>query len=132
MGIDYTPKDRPVLDCSCDKGRTKEAPANAADINNLAGRYLRKNQASPGRGLPAYGDFTNVDDYMTARNKVIDAQHAFASLPSLTRNRFENDPAQLIAFLADPENLEEAQALGLAELPPEGDPVEPAAPPEGE
>ena len=41
----------------------------------------------------------------------------FDNLPSDVRNRFNNNPAQLLDFVADPENKEEAIELGLLPKP---------------
>lgn len=83
--------------------------------------------------VPRYGDFSNVDDYLGALNSVKAAQEAFQALPSGLRKRFENDPAQLIAFFDDPENQDEAVALGLIPGPapdPKPDPTTPEVPAE--
>lgn len=135
-------KARPKVFCTQEEKRTKNSPANAADINVLSKRYVRQNRGPLPDGLPAYGDFTNVDDYMTARIKVIRAQEAFDSLPSELRNRFANSPENLIGFLADPDNRDEAISLGLVKKPepapiaepPGGDPPAPpvADPPPGD
>jgi phage internal scaffolding protein len=68
---------------------------------------------------PRYGDFTGIGDYHTALNQVIAAEDEFMSLPAQLRARFENDPAQLINFLDNPENYNEAVSLGLVNKKPE-------------
>ena len=70
-----------------------------------------------------YGDFTDVVDYETALQRVITAQDSFDALPAKLRDRFENSPANLIEFLNDESNRDEAVKLGLIN-PPE----KPAAP----
>jgi len=40
-----------------------------------------------------------------------------ASLPSKIRDRFGNDPSQLLSFLADSSNKDEAISLGLVSAP---------------
>ena len=50
------------------------------------------------------------------------------ALPSRVRRRFDNDPAELMEFLADEANREEAVMLGLIE---KEEPVQPAPAPEG-
>lgn len=62
---------------------------------------------------PQYGDFTNATDYHTSLNRVHAAQAAFNALDAHIRKRFDNDPYQLMAFIEDSKNLDEAIKLGL-------------------
>ncbi len=120
------------------KGRTKQSMRDECDINFLMAKYQKSGQMPTTNPFPPhFGDFSEIDDYQGSLNQVIEAQAGFDGLPSKIRTRFGNDPAELLSFLADPENLEEAVELGLLEAPPE--PVaetpqntepEPPAPPE--
>ena len=80
-----------------------------------------------------YGDFTDVVDYETALQRVITAQESFDALPARVRDRFENDPANLIEFLNDESNRDEALSLGLINPPQQpaagNPPQQPAAGP---
>jgi len=78
------------------------------------------------RARGSFGDFTSYDDYHSSLNQIIEAQDAFEALPSSMRKRFGNDPGELLAFLEDPANNEEAVKLGLRQAPP---PPPPEAPP---
>ncbi len=125
---------RPTIDCG--KSLTKQSFKDECDINFIMDKWKRTGEipaASVGKMPPHYGDFSNPNDYMEACNRVIAANEAFSSLPSFLRDRFANEPANLIAFLADSENQDEAIKLGLAQKPiPEGDPPvvdEPENPP---
>lgn len=94
--------------------RTKASFAEECDINSIMAKYQKYGvidavQKTNGQ----FGDFANVDDYHSAMNAVVDAQERFEMLPAKLRKRFGNDPAELLAFLADPENVEEAVKLGL-------------------
>lgn len=64
---------------------------------------------------PIYGDFTQFtsDGLMNAMHVVADAKSKFAELPSSIRDRFNNDPAQLIDFVHNKDNYEEGVKLGL-------------------
>ena len=85
------------------------------DINNIL-RQFNITGLLPEHALsPRYGDFTGISDYHTALNQVIAAETEFMALPADLRARFNNDPAQLIEFLDNPENLKEAKTLGLVE-----------------
>lgn len=63
-----------------------------------------------------WGDFSSVADYQSAMNKLTSVQEAFDALPSRLRDRFQNDPMQMLAFLEDPENKDEAVKLGLVSV----------------
>lgn len=75
---------------------------------------------------PQYGDFTGIGDYQSALNAVIAAEEGFMELDAKIRSRFNNDPGQLLAFLSDGRNREEAISLGLIDAPAEPD-LSPAA-----
>ena len=90
---------------------------------NRTGHLLHKNEAQP-----RYGDFSTVDDFQAAQNIVIQANEAFLALPAAVRDRMHNSPAELLRFVADADNLEEAIELGLVDKPEET--PAPPAPPE--
>jgi phage internal scaffolding protein len=85
------------------------------DINNILRQFNLTGVLPESPLSPRYGDFTGIGDYHTALNQVIAAEDGFMSLPANLRARFENDPAQLIEFLNNPENYNEAISLGLVE-----------------
>nr|QJB19084.1 MAG: internal scaffolding protein [Microvirus sp.] len=99
---------------------TLQQAAAECDINLIVERYAKTGSwtsegSSPRGGSPSFGDFTDVADFMTAQNAVIEAQAAFDSLPAKMRKRFDNDPASLLTFLGDPSNKSEAITLGLVD-----------------
>lgn len=96
-----------------------------SDINFIADRYGLTGELPQIMDLPAYGDFTGIFDFQTAKNAVIAGQQQFMTLPAKLRSRFNNDPQQLLEFLADEDNRKEAEFLGLVK-PPE---VAPQSPP---
>lgn len=61
----------------------------------------------------AIQDFTGVNDYRQNLHRVMKANDAFMALPAQIRKKFDNDPAELIAFLEKDENYDEALSLGL-------------------
>lgn len=104
---------------------TQQQFKDEADINRLVDRFLRTGEVPPVDGRAMYGDFIDVPDgYQAALNAVIEAQAGFDALPSKTRQRFNNDPAELLSFLQDPKNLDEAVELGLLEKPVPAEPVQ--------
>jgi phage internal scaffolding protein len=87
------------------------------DINTIVRNFGLTGEL-PGQTIsPQYGDFTGVLDYHSAVNAVLAAQDEFMELPAQLRSRFNNDPAQLIDFLGNEENREEAIKLGLVAEP---------------
>ena len=88
------------------------------DINYIVRQFGITGEL-PGKPMnPQYGDFTGVLDYHSAVNAVLAAQDDFMGLPAQMRSRFNNDPAQLIDFLGNEENREEAIKLGLVAAKP--------------
>ncbi len=75
-----------------------------------------------------YGDFTTARDYHETQNLLVAAQDMFMALPAEMRNNFANDPGLMLEFVNDPENLEEAQELGLVPRPDKVAPDAPVAP----
>lgn len=87
------------------------------DINNIVAQYGVTGQLpeAPVR-VPTYGDFTGTNDYRQALDMVMAADDAFMALPAAVRERFNNDPAELVDFVSDINNRSEAIDLGL--IPP--------------
>lgn len=117
---------------------TKQSFKAECDINNILKQYRVTGQiahiANNAR-QGAYEDLPDPVDFQDAMNLVLEAQNSFASLPSKVRDRFGNDPAEFLAFMGDPANATEIEALGLTtqrpapEAPPS--PPPPESPPEG-
>lgn len=100
------------LECK-DPTRAQQQFKDECDINVLFGRYLETGEMPQVLDGLSYGNFEGIFDFQTAMNSVRLAQEQFATLPARIKNRFDNDPQKLIAFLDDPENREEAEFLGL-------------------
>lgn len=104
---------RVALFFSGDPGKTKQSMSKACDVNRIMDKFEKTGLIEYSGKNPTYGDFSNVGDYQSALNKVIEAREAFGSLSAKVRARFGNNPAELISFLADPKNLKESVELGL-------------------
>ena len=110
---------------------TQQQFKDEADINNLVDRFLRTGEIPSIDARAMYGDFVDVpQSYQEALDAVFAAQAGFDTLPAKTRQRFNNDPAELLAFLADPANVDEAVDLGLMEKPEPAEPVQTTTPAE--
>jgi len=109
-------KTRKRVQYSSDKpSRTQQHMKKLTDVNSIIEKYratghFNHTKTSPGQ----YGDFSQFSDFRTAMTQVINAQNSFDALPAHLRKRFANDPAELIEFLDDSSNLQEAISLGLA------------------
>jgi phage internal scaffolding protein len=99
---------------------TKQSFLEETDINNIVAsnasfapltpeEYSKLNFADLGDGL----------DFQTNQNYIAQAQTAFFSLPATVRERFANNPSNLLDFVQNPANLEEAIALGIATRRPQ-------------
>ncbi len=94
---------------------TQQHFKDETDINNILRQFNITGLLPEAPLSPRYGDFTGIVDYHSALNAVIAAQDDFDGLPAHLRARFENDPAQLIDFLDNPANFDEAVKLGLVD-----------------
>jgi len=102
----YIPEDEEIL--------VKQSFKDEVDINNILDKYSRTGVLPETRSaIGQYLDLTNLPDYQTALNTVIQADEMFDELPAQVRDRFKNDPINLIEFMKNDENYEEAVALGL-------------------
>lgn len=100
------------------------------DINQVLKRFRQTGVLQTVAGQkslqqPQFGDFTNVKDYQTALNALQSAQEGFNSLPVRLRQRFNYDPQELLSFISDDANREEAERLGLIKKKPVEKPVTP-------
>lgn len=94
--------------------RTKQSFKDECDVNLIMKKYEKTNLITHVKKIAGnYGDFSNVTDYQTSMNAVMDANDRFAGLPSAIRAHFKNDPQNLIEFVTNPQNYEKAHELGL-------------------
>lgn len=105
---------------SCpDKSRAQQQFRDDSNPNFIMTTFAKTGDSSilEGGGSPQFGDFTGISNYHDAYNEVIAANDAFDALPSKIRNFFENEPANLLNFLADESNRDQAIELGLIDKP---------------
>lgn len=116
---------RARVQISFDEGSslTKQSFREECDVNTVVARFVRTGVLAPGSlnpKSPLFGDVSGVGGFREALEMVREAEEAFASLPSAVRDRFANDPGNLVEFLQTPGNLPEARELGLVpKLPSE-------------
>lgn len=88
-------------------GRTKQSFKDSTDINMILQRAQRGESLSHlQRHGATYGDFSNVDDLLTAHSHVERGQQIFNELPSEVRKEFDQDMGKFFAFVNDPANAE--------------------------
>jgi len=96
--------------------RAQQHHKDECDINVILERFGKTGHLPVNAISGTYGDFSGVHDYHTAINTLIAAESEFAALPAHLRQRFANDPANLIQFLDNPDNQAEAEKLGLVNI----------------
>lgn len=99
-----------------DKSRTKQSFKKECDINVIVKKA--KSTSLPldlitNTKKPVFGDFSSELTYQDSLNKIKEAEAQFNSLPSEVRKEFDNDPAKLLAFVSNEDNLPRAVELGL-------------------
>lgn len=108
-----------------DSGLTKQEFVKDCDVNVILARCLKVGAPVRGADIQAvFADVSEVGDFSDCVRRVKAAEDAFMSLPAEVRGRFKNDPGQLMAFIMEDANYDEALKLGLVEKKPA--PVVPA------
>ncbi len=87
------------------------------DINVLYRNYVRfgtyyPERLSVPRNQPHFGDFSETD-FVSAMNYIARAREQFEALPVEIRERFGYNPRNLLEFLGNKDNIDEAKKLGL-------------------
>lgn len=111
---------------------TKQEFKDDCDINMIMIKYRKTGELEHvkdylGTSTDNY-ERTIEGGYQEMRNSILEADQAFAELPSAFRASLENDPGQFLAWIDNPENRPEAVEMGL--LPPlrQSDEVAPEKP----
>jgi phage internal scaffolding protein len=124
-----------------EESKTEQSHKSEVDINNIVKRAGAGELIAKVNALQewTYDDVTN-NDFQEAMNAIIKARDTFSSVPSQIRKRFDNDPAQFMDFVRNPDNKQELVEMGLANAevkqgpievvvtnPPESPPADPQA-----
>lgn len=97
------------------KSNVQQSFKDECDINKIIKTYDKTGVINHVNGLQAqYGDFSELKDYHGSYNQILEAQASFDALPAVIRKRFNNDPGELLKFVADEKNVDEMVELGLA------------------
>lgn len=103
---------RPVVNCPF-PGKTEQAHAKQTDINYILKDYTRTGFIKhANRNEGRYDDVSAVD-FQDAMNIIATANSMFENLPSTIRKRFNNNPAEFLDFVQNPDNGPEMEKLGI-------------------
>lgn len=115
----YKAPKSPVADSS-KPSLTQQEFKESCDINNILAKFAVQAQAlgvEPSQLMPqdqgTYGDFSNLDDFQTAQNKIAFLNDQFSNLPSNVRRKFGDDLNTFIGALSDPTRIDELGELGV-------------------
>lgn len=126
---------RPVRKFPKGPEMTKQSFKDQCDINRIMASYAKTGVIAHMRDPGTYENLPDSMDYHHAMNVVTKSREAFEALPANLRDRFVNEPQQLLRFLGNTDNKDEAIKLGLIprpkppEAPQEGSPPPQAAKP---
>lgn len=105
---------RTAVDCSNGRCLVQQQFKDEQDVNTIVRRFGLSQVAPAAAAAGVYGDFTGIVDYESAVSVVRRAQAGFNRLPPEVREKFYNDPGELVAFAQNvPEDVFRAE-LGLA------------------
>lgn len=96
-----------------EKSLTEQHHKNSCDINRIVRKYCDTGMLQQRLSRGHYGDFSGVGDYHDSLLRVQDAMNDFMVIPANIRKRFHNNPGELIEFVTNEGNREEAEKLGL-------------------
>lgn len=115
----YNPPKSPIADSS-KPSLTQQEFKESCDINNILAKFSVQAQAlgvDPSLLMPqdqgTYGDFSNLDDFQTAQNKIAFLNDQFSNLPSDVRRKFGDDLNTFIGAISDPNRIDELGDLGV-------------------
>ena len=115
----YAPPKSPIADSS-KPSLTQQEFKESCDINNILAKFSVQAQAlgvDPSLLMPqdqgTYGDFSHLDDFQTAQNKIAFLNDQFSNLPSDVRRKFGDDLNTFIGAISDPNRIDELGDLGV-------------------
>lgn len=95
---------------------TEQHFRDECDINHIVAQYEATGVIPQGTRQPLFGDFADFPQDLMASQKFFDDAHErFMQLPSELRKKFGNNPANLLTWLRDPANTDDAVKYGLLE-----------------
>lgn len=103
---------RVFIDFSNDPGLTEQSHKDSCDITYILSQHVRMGGIPP---MPeqAFQDFTNVPDYQTCLNTVLQINTLFEQLPLEARVAYDHNPAKFMAAVEDPMHRDTLIKLGV-------------------
>lgn len=119
---------RITVDCGSEQ-ITKQSHKDECDIHKILNQFkktgiiqhITSNQSM-------YVDLPNSQDYQQSLNIILEAQDAFASLPSSVRDAYGNNPENFLRAIGDPDQRETLENLGVFNKKPASSPAPAPAP----
>lgn len=94
--------------------KTDQSWKEDCDVNNIIRKFLKTGTITHvNNKKSAYADVSEIPDLLEAVLQIKDAQDIFDGLPSDIRKRFNNSPLDMVDFLQNEKNRDEAIELGL-------------------
>lgn len=92
---------------------TEQVHKRECDVNEIIKKYDKTGLITHISKFEGhFGDMTGAD-FTTMQQQVTNAHSMFNELPAEIRKEFNNNPANLLSFMENPENREKAIELGL-------------------
>lgn len=94
---------------------TEQHHLETTNINKIVSTFNRTGRIISSNKRPAfYGDISSMPkDILETQDMKLRAVNALRALPVKVQERFGRNPEELLAFLSDPSNRDEAISLGL-------------------
>lgn len=117
-------QNRTAIDTTSQPCKVQQQFKDEVDVNTIVRRF-GVGQIPAGREDGVYGDFTGIDSFSSAAERVELARRGFMALPAETRERFDNDPGR---FLRETSEMSARDLDGLQQSlePREPEPSAPA------
>lgn len=103
-----------VVTINTEPSKTDQSFKSDCDIQEIIAKFRKTGQVTHlNKKQGIYADVSQIPDLLGATMIVQDASEKFSSLPSGVRDKFNNDPINMIQWLNNPDNQDEGIKLGL-------------------
>ena len=94
-------------------GITEQCHKKECDMNHILKDYKRTGFIRHAKDNQGKYDDISVQDFQDAMFKVAEANNMFNDLPANLRKDFNNNPAEFLGFVQNPDNQEKLQKMGI-------------------
>lgn len=103
---------------------TKQSHKAECDINNILSQFKKTGIINHiTQQQPTYTDLPDNLDYQNSLHLLQTAEDAFATLPSVVRRYFDNDPGEFLAAFSNPAMEDKLREFGLLDPKPAPQPA---------